>query len=629
MNRDNIDNQRTSRDKNIVSIVLGFFCVIVFFIFVSRLYSLQIIHGSRYKIQSKNISSRRTIIPAQRGEIYDRNNLNAMVINSDSFSVEVIPGEIPFEMYDTVSTRLSNILEISKTEIDEIITPDIRKNWTPVTVKTNVSFLTISNIAENISDLPGVSWTSKPMRNYIETGSFSHILGTVGVITKEELNLLYNKGAYNKKSIIGKSGIERQYDLELQGKEGYEERRVDVKGRLLSETPTIVPPQMGKKLVLTIDAKTQTLAEKALGKRIGSLIVLKPATGEILAMVSYPFYDSNYINFEKKDTEIENKDHPFLNRAVNAQYPPASTFKIIMSAAILAENAFPEYEKVDCKGEFDFGGRSWHCWILKPGHGKLDLKHAINQSCDIYFWEVGRDYLGIEKIGDYAKMFGYGQSTQIDLPPQSVSKGFVPSPVWKERKKHERWLEGDTMNVSIGQGFISATPLQVADVMAMVCNEGKIYKPHLLKEIRDPVTDDVIKEVQPEILFENSIDSAVWKKLKDALRSVCTEGTAKFSLANPTVKIAAKTGTAEVDGYKDRYHSWLLAFAPYDAPVEDQIVVCTMVEAKNSFESWSNYATNIVMQGYFANQSFDEAVDALNFRWLVNRANQRNETESQ
>ena len=343
-------------------------------------------------------------------------------------------------------------------------------------------------------------------------------------------------------------------------------------------------------------------------------------------MVSYPYFESNIFNSENAAAEylklVEDVNKPLLNRAVNAAYPPASTFKIIMSTAILQEKAFPEYERIECKGEFEYGGRTFHCWILKPGHGKLDLKHAVGQSCDTYFWIVGRDHLGIEKISDYAKIFGYGQSTQIDLP--SHSKGFVPTAEWKERRYHERWLDGDTMAVSIGQGFTTATPLQVADVMAMICNEGKVYKPHLLKEIKDPATNEIIYETPIEVLFENSIDHTVYKKVKEALRFVCTDGTAKYSLANPTVKIAAKTGTAEVTGHKDSWHSWLLAYAPYDAPVEDQIVVCVMVEASNNLEiqSWSNFATNVIMQGYFANQTFEEAVDTLGWRWLFNKKNE-------
>lgn len=619
MNNFNETKNKLQHRKSNMAILFTFLSVLVFIIYFIKLFSLQVIEGSQYKLQSKNISTRVTIIPAQRGEIYDRNNSNAMVVNSDSFAVEITPGKIPEGYFDTVSAKLSDILNISKEDIDKRVPKDIRKLHKPVTIKSNITFSDISNIAERIDELPGVSWVSRPMRNYIETRSFSHILGYVGKITKDEFNIMYNKGGYTQTSIIGKAGIEKQYDLILQGKDGYEERTVDAEGRVLSEAPTISPPQMGKKLVLTIDSRVQTLAEKALGDRIGSAVVLKPSTGEVLAMVSYPYYDSNVFNSENVTDEYnkltENKHNPLLNRVVNAAYPPASTFKIIMSTAILNENAFPEYERVECKGEIDYGGRKFRCWILKPGHGKLDLLHAVGHSCDIYFWEVGRDKLGISKINEYAKMFGFGQSTEIDLP--SHLKGFVPSAEWKERRYHERWLDGDTMAVSIGQGYTTATPLQVANTVCMVCNEGKIYKPHLLKEIRDPASDEIIESTKPEVLFQNSIDSAIWKKVKNAMRYVCTGGSAKYSLANPTVKIAAKTGTAEVTGYTDSWHSWLVAFAPFDAPVEEQIVVCTMVEAANTWESWSPYATNIIIQGYFANQSFDEAVDALNFRWLI------------
>lgn len=618
MNKGSVDNQAYKRDKRFISFVLLACSLLVFFTFVVRLYYMQFVEKNTYQKISKTISTRRIPIYAQRGEIYDRNNNNAMVVNSDSFIVEITPGNIPVGYYDTVASKLSRILGIPKSNIDEIIPPEVRRDFTSYTIKKNVTFDTVSNIAENITDLPGVTWQIRPMRNYIETGSFSHILGYVQKIQQNQFYEKYNQGGYNINTIVGQAGIEMQYDSYLQGKDGYEERVVDVKGRILSETPTIVPPQMGKKLVLTIDSRIQTLAEKALGDRVGSIIVLKPDTGEVLAMVSYPYYDSNLFNSENASEEFEkikrSEFKPMLNRAVDAAYPPASTFKVIMETAILQEHAFPEFERIECKGEIEYGGRSFHCWVEKPGHGKLDLKHALGYSCDIYFWQVGRENLGIQKISDYAKMFGYGQYTQIDLPSQQ--KGFVAVPEWKERKYHTRWMDGDTMNVSIGQGYTTATPLHVANVMAMVCNEGKIYKPHLLKEIRDSVTDEVIQEVHPEILYENSIDRNVWRKVKESCRFVCTDGSAHISLQNPVVKIAAKTGTAEVTGYKDSWHSWLLAYAPYDAPVEDQIVVCTMIEACNDWESWAaTHATNVVIQGYFANQTFEEAVDALNFRW--------------
>lgn len=624
MNKGSIDNQKYKHSQSAFAVMLGLFAIAVLIIFISRLFYMQFVIKEVFVEQSKRDSNRSTTIYAQRGEIYDRNNDNALVVNSDSFTVEIIPAKIPAGYYDTVSSKLANILGISKSVIDNNIDYEsVKEDYNSYIVKRNVTFDKIMAIAECSTDLPGVTWQVRPKRNYIETGSFSHILGYVGKISRTEYNKYYNTRKYDLNSVVGKDGIEKQYDSYLQGKDGYEVKLVDVKGRTVSDSTEIVPPEMGKKLVLTIDSRVQKLSEKALGNRVGSIVVLKPSTGEILAMVSYPYYDSNIFNAENYAEDynrlIRDPDKPFLNRAIDSAYPPASTFKVIMETAILNEKAFPEFERVECKGEIEYGAekRPFHCWVEKPGHGKLDLKHALGNSCNIYFFTVGRDYLGINKIANYAKIFGYGQSTEIDLP--SHSKGFVPTPEWKERKSHgnEHWQGGDTMNVSIGQGDISATPLQVADALAMVCNNGKIYKPHLLKEVRDPVTDEIIESVAPEVLFENDIDPSIYRKVRESMRFVCTDGTAKYALQNPTVKIAAKTGTAEVGKIKqDRWHSWLLAYAPYDAPVEDQIVVCAMVEARNNWEWWATYATNIVIQGYFANQSFDEAVDALNFRWL-------------
>jgi len=612
-----------ARSKSLVVFVFFLMVASIIVIYTMRLFSMQVVHGESYRRASKVVSTRNTVITAQRGEIYDRNNNSAMVINTDSFAVEVIPGEIPRDYYDTVLAKLAEYLSVKKSDIDDLIPQNVRRSFNRITVKTNVPFKTISNIAENINDLPGVTWISKPMRNYIETGSFSHILGYVGDITREEYALMYNKG-YSRASVVGKTGIERQYDALLQGKDGVEQRTVDVRGRILSEPPTIIPPTSGKKLVLTIDTDIQKLAEKALGKRIGAMVVLKPSTGEILAMVSYPYFDSNLFNNENAAEEYskltQDEFNPLLNRAVNAQYPPASTFKIVMTAALLNEKAFPSYEKIECKGEVEYGGRVYHCWVLKPGHGYVDLKNALAKSCDIYYWQVGRENLGIQKIAQYAKMFGYGASAQVDLPSQS--KGFIPSPEWKERRYHERWLGGDTMAVSIGQGYTTATPLQVANVMAMVANEGKIYKPHLLKEVRDPVTDEVIQTVEPEVLHSTNFEPALWKELQDDLRWTVTNGSAKHSLFNKVVKIAAKTGTAEVTGYKDSWHSWLLAYAPYDGPIEDRIVVATIVEAANNYSWWAPYATNITMQGIFAGQTYEESVEALGWQYLVKQTDQ-------
>lgn len=605
--------------------------VLFFIIYLYRLFSMQIVQGEHYRSQSQRISSQITVISAQRGEIFDRNALLPIVINTDSFAVEVTPGEIPKDRYDTVTLKLAQYLGISKTEIDKKIPKNMRRSYSNVQVKSNVPFTVISNIAENKIDLPGVSWVSKPTRNYQHTGSMSHIVGYVGDINQDEMTVLYNQG-YKKTSIVGKTGIEKQYDSLLQGKEGREMSTVDVHGRIISDTPIVEPPEMGKSLVLTIDSDIQKLVEEALGNRVGASVVLKPATGEVLAMVSYPYYDSNIFNSDDAGIEyaklLNDKEKPLLNRAVQVSYPPASTFKIIMSAAMLQENAFPASKKIECKGVMVYGGRRFHCHVKEPGHGWLDLKNAMAQSCDVYYWTIGRDYLGIEKIASYAREFGFGKSAQIDLPSQVA--GLVPTAEWKEKKYHEKWLGGDTMSCSIGQGYMEATPLQLANMVAMVSNEGVIYKPHLLKEVRDPVTGEVIDSVKPQVLTESTIDKDVWKQIQEAMRYTVTDGTPQYPMHNKIVQIACKTGTAEVEPYsnpnrKDEqsWHSWLVAYAPYDAPPEDRVCVATIVEACNKWEWWAPYCTNIIIQGIFANQTCEEATKALGFSYLTkNRGRQ-------
>jgi len=595
-----------------------------FAVYVYRLFSMQVLLSDTYRTQSRTVSSQISRIPAQRGEIFDRYANVPMVINTDSFAVEITPAEIPAGHYDTVASRLAQYLGVSKFDIDKRVPEKLRKSYTAITVRSNVPFETISNIAENKIDLPGVSWVSRPIRNYVETGSLSHIIGYVGDITQEEINVLYNQG-YTRNSIVGKTGIEKQYDQLLQGTSGIESRTVDVRGRILSDTPDITPPQPGKNLVLTIDSRIQTLAEKTLGNRVGAVVVLKPATGEILALVSYPYFDPNIFNSDDYAQEYvklrDSPEKPLLNRAVAAQYPPGSTFKIIMVSALLQEKSFSPFEKIECKGKLAYGNRTFHCHVHEPGHGWLDLKNALAQSCDVYFWTIGRDYLGIDKIAQYSTMFGLGKNAEIDLPNQ-VS-GFIPTALWKERKYHEKWLGGDTMSASIGQGYILATPLQIADMMAMVCNEGVIYKPHLLKEVRDPSTSEVITEVKPEVLFKSDIPSEVWKTVQEDCRYTITDGTPQYPMRNKLIRSAGKTGTSEVAQYKNSWHSWMVAYAPYDAPVEDQVVVSTIVEAVNPWEWWSPYATNIIIQGIFANQTYEEAVNALGFHHLLANGNRQ------
>ena len=611
--------------KNTRLLIIQIIIASLFFIYVYTLFSLQVLKGNEYRSQSKTISSQVKIIPADRGEIFDRNAMLPMVINSDSFAVELTPGEIPKNYYDTVTSKLAALLEISKFDIDKKIPPSMRNSYSSIQIKANVPFEIISNIAENKTDLPGVSWISKPIRNYVEQGSISHVVGYVGDITQDELNRLYNKG-YTKNSIIGKTGIESQYDEFLQGTPGRESKTVDVRGKIISDAPIIQPPKMGNNLVLTIDSTIQKLAEQTLGNRVGAIVVLKPSNGEVLAMVSYPYFDPNIFNTEQAGEYLQKlssneQGRPLINRAVNAVYPPASTFKIVMSTAMLQENAFPNDKKIECKGRMAYGNRIFHCHIKTPGHGWLDLKNAFAQSCDVYYWIIGRDYLGINKIASYAREFGFGQSAQIALPSQQI--GFVPTAEWKERRYHEKWLGGDTMSASIGQGYLLATPLQLADMVCMVTNSGVVYKPHLLKEVRDPVTSEVLIETKPEILLKSDIDKSVWKEMQETMRYMITDGSAQYPMNNKIVKAAGKTGTAEVAPYKTSWHSWMVCYAPYDAPVEDQVVISTIVEACNPWEWWAPYATNIILQGIFAKQTYEQAVKELGFTYLMKNRNRQ------
>jgi penicillin-binding protein 2 len=601
-------------EKNEVRIlVLQIICVAIAIIYGIRLFDMQILQGELYRSRASNITRRTKVIPAQRGEIYDRSYTQPLALNTDSFAVSVTPAEVPGGEMQELIRRLSTILGIPADQIERRLPPSIYYLYQPVEIAMNIPFNTIAVLAEQVNSLPGVSWQSKPTRNYMNIGSLSHVIGYVGSITRDELTVLYNQG-YQQGDMIGKNGIEKQYDSLLRGKEGREIQTVDVRERGISEVATVrEAPEMGKNLVLTIDQRIQTLAEKALGQRIGAVVVMRPTNGEILAMVSYPWYNPNIFNQTDLGAEyqilLDDPNKPFINRVIQSSYPPASSFKIVMTTGILAEAAFPPEQTIDCSGEMVYGDRNWRCHIRIPGHGRLNLHQGMAQSCDIYYWTVGRDYLGVENIVNYARDYGFGERTMIDLPGEI--SGFIPTPQWKERSFHERWVAGDTMNMSIGQGYTLVTPLQMANMTAMVVNDGVIYEPHLLKEIRDPMTGAIEQSIQRNILHRSNIAADVFKRVRDDMRGVISEGTARYPLNIRAVEIAGKTGTGEV-GFQDRWHSWFTSFAPYqtDNP-EERVVVTVLVEAANDWEWWAPYASAIIYQGIFANQTYEEAIRTL------------------
>ena len=595
-----------------------FLKVLVVFIcaaYALYLFRLQVIQGEEYTAQARKYAVQSVKIPAFRGEIFDRNRTTPFATNEEAFSVGIVPAEISNSERDLVFARVANLLDIKIDEIRKRVPPKYNHLYQQISITSSAGYSTITKLAEHKEDFPGVYWNSRPMRRYMDVGSLAHVLGYVGEIGRDEYKILFNKG-YSSEDIIGKAGIEKMYDSVLKGQDGRLLKTVDVKGKGLAEDQgRIEKPQPGKNLVLTIDRSIQTIAEKALGPRMGSVIVLKPTTGEILAMVSYPWYDPNIFTSSKAGDEyaklITDPNNPLLNRAVQSSYPPASTFKTVLTTAILEEKMISPDMKVTCRGVMDYGGRDWNCWIHRPGHGSISLKNALAQSCDIYYWTVGRDYLGVENIASYANDFGYGKPTGIDLPGEN--SGLIPTPKWKEQTYNEKWTLGDTMNISIGQGFLLATPLQVANMMAMIVNGGVIYKPHLLKEIRDPETGALIQSTAPEELTSVSISKDTFEKVRADLRGVIAQGTAQVPISTKVVQIAGKTGTAEV-GLKDRWHSWFASYGPYDAPPEDQIVVVTMIEASNPWEWWAPYAANVIYQAIFGGQDAESAAKQVGVR---------------
>jgi len=302
-------------------------------------------------------------------------------------------------------------------------------------------------------------------------------------------------------------------------------------------------------------------------------------------------------------------------------YPPASTFKMVLTTAVVEERSFPLTKAVRCTGKIDYGDRTFNCWE-KEGHGSLDLLGGLAQSCDVYFWTVAReeDGLGVERIVSYAREFGLGSATGIDLPEERI--GLLPTPEWKERTRHLKWVGGDTLNIAIGQGDLSVSPLQMADMVALIANGGTIYRPHLLKETRDPVSGAVIERVQPEVLHASKVSKETWAVVQEAMRGVITHGTAKVVIDTPAVEAAGKTGTSET-GVEKQWHSWFAAYAPFktDKP-EERVVVVTMVEASENWEWWAPKAANLILHAIFTGASFEQTLATLR-PWYAEAATRR------
>ncbi|NBF40984.1 MAG: penicillin-binding protein 2 [Spirochaetes bacterium] len=594
-------------------LALGVLITALFIGYAGYLFSMQIVDNYIYSARAERVKRRAMVIPAQRGEIYDRNYDTPLVTNTDSFAVHVNPAEIPAGQHEETFARVADYLGVPVARIREKIPSETYNVYRPVEVQSGVSFRKVTYLAEHARRYPGVTWQSKPTRYYTEGEDLAHVLGYVGDITPEELQVLFNRG-YTANSVLGKSGVEQQYDELLRGEPGRSFRTVDASGRLVEANGRDdIPPVLGDNLVLTIDRDIQRLTAEALGDRIGSAVVLKPATGEVLAMVSYPSFDPNRFYGEGGSRAFRqvslSPNSPFLNRAIQSASPPASTWKILMTTAVIEEEVFGLDETVNATGTYVLGNRVFNDW-RETGFGHLNIFGGLANSSNVFFWTMGVEYLGVERIVDYANAFGFGTETGIDLPGE-VS-GTLPSPEWKRRQFNAPWVGGDTANMSIGQGFLTVTPLQLANMVAMIVNDGVVYRPHVLSEVRDQVSGEVLRTVEPEVLHTMDARQSTFDNVKRAMRGVITDGTAEVVITTPAVEAAGKTGTSQVAGKEENWHSWFVAYAPYEtSDPEERVVVVVMVDAENEWEWWAPKAANVILHGIFTESSFQESVAGL------------------
>ncbi|KAF0133747.1 MAG: mrdA [Candidatus Saganbacteria bacterium] len=551
---------------------------ILFIFYCMRFAYLQVIQGGSYKNLADENAARTNPILAQRGIVFDRSD-KIMVKNRPIFSVYIIPHYTKSLKRKEIFARLGSIFSVSKEEIERRYLEKKSTIFEGVLIAADVPLSIVSKIEEEKKDLPGVEVICYPMRSYPYPGYAAHVLGYIAEISPKELELLSSRG-YRLGDLIGKDGVEKIYDGQLRGISGGKRYQVDAFGRPV-KIEKIIEPVIGKNMKLTIDLELQEAVEKALGAKEGAVVVLNPNNGEILAMASHPNYYAG-----KKWEETSQYLHPFMNRAISG-YPPGSIFKIVTLSAALEEKKVNASELFYCPGYYRIGKRIAKCW-LESGHGRLSAIEGLVWSCDVVFYELGRR-LGPDLINKYAKLYGLGEKTNIDLTQEK--RGFVPTSAWKKTRFNENWFEGDSINLGIGQGFTQVTPLQMALAYGMVAT-GKRYKPYVVKEI---FGEDGKKSysAKPEIVAELPEDLRI--KITDALHNVVLRGTGVAAFI-PGFEAAGKTGTAQNPGLP---HAWFVCFAPYDKP---EIVIASFVAHGQHGDQVTAYIARDVLRWYKENR---------------------------
>lgn len=573
-----------------------FFAAVLFILIllVGRLVFLNVVRGGYYSEMAERNSLRSIVLAAPRGIIYDRSG-KPLVKNTPSLDGLIIPASLPEDTIERVRV-LDAAEQIFRPESNAWRDALTRQKFRPgeaFIAKEDISQEQVIVYYSQASSLPGIGLQKTARREYINGPMFAHVLGYEGKIRKEELD---DHPDYLFTDSIGKQGVERSYESILRGSHGREIVEVDSMGRVQKELG-IIPPKPGNDITLTIDKDLSeklytTLADWFMENdlKAGAAIALDPRSGAIRALVSYPSFDNNLfsggIEQSAYSALISDESRPLFNRAIGGEYPPGSTLKPVIAAAALAEHIVTPETSIESRGGINVGKFFFGDW---KAHGFTDLRRAIAVSSDVYFYTLGGGYggiggLGMERMKQYEEKFGYGAKTGIDLTGEA--DGFLPDPEWKARKIGERWYIGDDYNSSIGQGYITATPLQIVNSIAAIANGGTLYTPH----VRSP------EQSEPALPSRSvGISADILRVVREGMRETVTEGTAQ-SLQTLPVAVAGKTGTAQYGG-KESTHGWFVSFAPYESP---ELALIVLVEGQTKESTYHAVPiTKAVYEWYF------------------------------
>ena len=574
---------------------------------VLRMWYLQVIKGEELRQRSENNSVRLRKIRPMRGLIMDSTR-RVLVDNQPSFDLVFIPnrtrdvGQIVEKiraLYAGRSLTLSSLSSFS----------DRAKPFVPVVIEKNISMEKLAVVETHALELPGVVVEVTPVRKYLNGEMTSLLIGFTGEVSREDLER-DTTGQFASGDITGKFGIEKFLDYHLRGRSGAEQVEVNVAGKAVRSLGKINAAP-GDNVVLTIDSALQETAWNALGDRPGAVAVLDPRSGAVLALVSSPSFDPNIFNGGISSDDWENLSndprHPMENRSISGQYPPGSTYKPVIAAAALEEELITPDTTFFCNGAFEMGDRTFHCWQEK-GHGHVNLHRAIVESCDVYFYNLGK-LLGVDRIAAYARAFGLSAPLGIDLPREKG--GLIPTKQWKLSRLKEPWQMGETISLAIGQGYNLVTPLQLANVYATLANGGTLYRPRLVKQLESS-DGHVIKEYGPEKIGVLPFRPQTIAVINRALWGVVNEkGGTGYILKRKEEDVGGKTGTAQVIGLPReekggktrrvsaafRDHALFVCFAPYGNP---EIAVAVILENAGHGGAVAAPVARKIIDAYFA-----------------------------